>query len=164
MTTVISGDTGVSQVQAGSINQDDLATNVVGKGPAFRAYRSTNQNLAASNTFYKMVCNSVVFDKTNNFSGGTFTAPISGIYQFSAQAQLTATGASNGQCFLYVNGVSHTFFGGTAVGSTGAGSALVELAAGDTVDVYVKITGSAAWTVIGDSTSSYFSGFLARAA
>jgi len=46
MATKITGTEGVDLIKDGTVKQADLAANVVGNGPAFRAYAGTAQSVA----------------------------------------------------------------------------------------------------------------------
>ena len=107
MATVISGDTGVSQVQAGSINQDDLAANVVGKGPIFSAYASAATTLGASGAT-KVTFQTKEFDPDNSYNSSTsqYTPAVAGYYQVISKVR--ADISSNGvlSASILRNGVS----------------------------------------------------------
>jgi hypothetical protein len=82
MTCVISGDTGVSAVQTGAVQQGDLAANVAGNGPVFKAVVSAV--IAVASTFTKCApFTQEEFDTNNNFdhTSGRFTPTIAGYYQ-----------------------------------------------------------------------------------
>ena len=72
-TVVTTGSTGV-------VTQTMLAGSVAGNGPAFSAYRSTNQ-AAANNTFTKIQPNVEEFDTNSNYDNTTnyrFTPSVAG--------------------------------------------------------------------------------------
>ena len=85
MTVVIDGTTGIDAVQNGTVAQADLAANVAGTGPAFRAYASSATNIANS-TSTKLVYATEVFDTNSNYDTTTsrFTPSVAGIYLISA--------------------------------------------------------------------------------
>lgn len=159
MTTVISGDTGVSQVQAGSINQDDLATNVVGKGPAFYAYRNAAFSSGAGTPIY-VVCDIEVFDTNNNFASGNFTPTVAGYYQVNGAVQVVES--HNIRALLIKNGAT-TIYGNICLAASSVGGLVYMNGTTDTISLGVSdATGS--FNVTTGQSTTFFSGFLARAA
>jgi hypothetical protein len=125
-----------SITSAGYLKNDGAAQ------PAFAAYRGTSQQ----NSGTALIFNTEQFDNGSNYnnSTGVFTAPVAGVYSFSASVQLiNATGALvNGQLmiqcssagnvanssFEYANG--YTFSVSTSV--------VVKLAQGETVQAVLN--------------------------
>lgn len=169
-TTGLQGSPGVP-VHMGDEPIDEIQFYLVagmlgGNGPAFSASLATIQSITASNTFQKVIFGTEEFDTANayNPATGTFTVPVDGFYQVSSCLTLAGTGTSNGQCTLYKNGVIHKFLGSTAtLGGTGSSSTLVKCVAGDTLEIYGKITGISL-SVSASVTSTFFSAVLVRAA
>lgn len=168
MATVISGDTGVSQVQAGSINQDDLAANVVGKGPAFSAYLSANQSFSVDSPV-KVLFNAEKFDTNNAFDTTTsrFQPTTPGYYLVATSVLIAGTGIGAAVVYLHKNGVTERTLAQLNTSITGgvfmgAGSCVVYL--NGTTD-YLEVFGVCIATSgrVFDA-GSHFSGFLARAA
>jgi len=65
-----------------AITQQKLAANVAGNGPAFSAYRSTNQTVS-NNTTTKLQVNTEEFDTNSNYDNATnyrFTPTVAGYY------------------------------------------------------------------------------------
>lgn len=107
MTTQISGTTGCSQVQVGSIYQDDLAANVVGKGPAFSVKRTANQTGGASGVAAKVQLNVEDFDTSSAFDNTVnyrFQPTVAGYYQITFSAALTGSSMSYAGAQLHKNG------------------------------------------------------------
>lgn len=160
MTTVISGDTGVSQVQAGSINQDDLAANVVGKGPAFRVYATVATSATPSSS--KVAFGSKSFDTASAFdtAASRFQPTVAGYYQFSTRLSFASSSYTTAVSF-YKNGVvvSTSLYGTTSVGHSDL------LYMNGTTDYMEIFAYSATTQNTGSGEGSvFFSGFLARAA
>ena len=121
--------------------------------PAFTAYKSTTSSTAASNL--------IVYDATYlnngnhyNTSTGQFTAPIDGMYQFTSVSLSLGGGAlqtrirQNGTQMLYAENTRSDLYGQCV------NSGILNLSAGDTVDVQVT-----AGSDYGNKYS-YFSGHL----
>ena len=89
---LISGDGGSRGVQERSIIVSDDGEMTNPSQPAFNAYVSTNQeNKTGDGTNYYITGAfwTEHFDQGNNFSNGTFTAPVTGRYQFSGSIYLS---------------------------------------------------------------------------
>lgn len=160
MTTQISGTTGVSQVQAGSINQDDLAANVVGKGPAFRAYATVATSATPSSN--KVALGGESFDAGSMFDTtlSRFQPTVAGYYQFNTRVAFVS-GSYTTAAVFYKNGV--------AISSSPSGSASVGhtdlLYMNGSTDYMELFAYSATTQNTGAGESSvFFSGVLVRAA
>lgn len=108
------------------------------------------------------------FDVGSTFASNTFTAPLNGYFTFKASAYVSnASGAPTGidrQLKLRVNGVVVTrknvqvndILGGSTIDI----SDTLNLAGGDTVDVVINVTstGASGWSVLNDSTNTFFTG------
>lgn len=130
----------------------------------FRAYRSSAYNF--SNAFTKVPFNAESFDTNNNFDSSTnnrYVAPVDGFYQFNARAS-TAQGSGTHRLLLalYKNGVVISrgsdvhagYFNGSMV------SDLIQLAAGDYVEVYSYASTTLAADISDPVACNFFSGFL----
>ena len=148
------------------LDDADAATarTTLGAAPAvaevsFRAYQSTAQAVAAA-TFTKVLFQTEDYDTGGNFASSTFTAPTAGVYMFACSINADLADGERAIVQFYVNGVAHTrvfdFSAGFAATGSATGSALIKLAAADTVDVYVYYS-VAEDTVIGINVT-YFSG------
>lgn len=102
----------------------------------FKAYR--NAALTTAVGYQKIVLDTELFDTNNNFATGTFTAPVSGFYQFNFQATISILATSNDTvAALYKNGVVETW--GMEIESQGGtgGADLIQLTAGDTIELWL---------------------------
>lgn len=129
----------------------------------FSVYRSTTQSI---NSFTKVLWNTEEYDTNNNFTGSTYTVPVTGFYAFTARVQITnAGGLQQGVlALLYKNGVSIKRGDETTASST-AGipvtsniTAFVSLTAGDTIDLYCWTSGGL--TLVAGAEFNYFMGYL----
>lgn len=139
-------------------------------GPAFSAFQSSTQNIG-HNSNTKLMFQSESYDTNNNFDSTTnyrFTPTVAGYYNLYAQLNYTMT--SNAYIMLYKNGSLSTY-GPIAVGWSGiagttaiVGATLYMNGSTDYVEVYAyQATGSSQATTALASTT-FFTGFLARAA
>lgn len=132
--------------------------------PAFLAYLNAVQsNVTGDGTVYTVPFNTEVFDRAGNFASNTFTAPVTGIYQF--HVTVTATNIVVGNTDMIVNLVTtgRTFqlssisAGKTFETQSGSNTLLVNggiitaMNAGDTATVTMTIFG-------GTKTVGVFSG------
>ena len=164
MTTTISGTDGVSAHATGSVVQQDIGDNVVGKGPCFLANRITSSISVASGPT-ALPYNNKTFDTNNNYntSTGTFTASIAGYYNFSASCYFTELTAPVHLSFLKNGTIAANGNFNAMVGTVSivALNALLYLGVNDTV--FTAFYGSGA-TLQAQPENSRFSGFLVRAA
>lgn len=132
---------------------------------SFRANQSTAQSITAI-TWTKVQFQTLVWDTQNEFDPTTnyrFTAKQAGIYSFQTGVTFLSTASAQSvTAALYVNGLQHTelIIGcspGSGYWTTGGGSALVKLNAGDYVEVYTYFSSSLS-TTIGGAGLTYFSG------
>lgn len=108
MAITLNGTGTITGITAGGlpdaiITQPELATGVVGNGPAFSYYPSSNQSITTS-TFTKILFQTSEFDTSGGmYSSSRFTPTIAGYYQvqvsISPNTSTTAT-----QAAIYKNG------------------------------------------------------------
>ena len=109
MTTTIDGQQGVDRVKAGSIEQTDLAPNVAGNGPAFRA--SGASQTSSSGATVQLNFTAVQFDSNNNFdlTTDTFTPTVAGTYLVTVRAWTGVnTNNSSITTLIYKNGAVYS--------------------------------------------------------
>ena len=134
--------------------------------PAFLVGTGTVENVTGDATLYTIIFGTEIFDQGSNFDGtSTFTAPITGRYQFNVNLfaygltashlllELTLAASNRSIGLIYINPVS-TRSGQYIMLS---GSCMVDMDASDTATVTLKISNGT--KVIGINPS-YFSGFL----
>jgi hypothetical protein len=93
MPTVINGSGSIAGLQLGGLNdgivtQSELATGVVGTGPAFRVYQTVAQNVPNADTVISF--DTKEFDTANAFSTATnrFQPQVAGYYLFAGTVQI----------------------------------------------------------------------------
>jgi hypothetical protein len=133
--------------------------------PAFSAYSNTTVSLPTG-TFVKILYQVEEYDKGSGYdhTASRFVAPVAGVYRFTAAATM-ATAAAQVLLRLYKNGtaVKQGAYGPSVIGATV--DADIELAAGDTVEVYCSQSAATQSTGSGGAQlNSYFQGHLVRAA
>jgi hypothetical protein len=96
-----------------NVTQAKLGTNVVGNGPAFRAWASSQTPITGT-VFTKVTLATENFDTNNNFSSSRFTPTVAGYYQINGSVY-NAAGTPFLQAVLYKNGAINS--AGTGVGS-----------------------------------------------
>jgi hypothetical protein len=155
-TAVTTGSTAV-------VSQAMLATNVAGNGPAFSAGRTTDQSVSAA-TYTKVLYTTEDFDTNNCFASSTFTPTVAGYYQINVQLGFNSTGES--LVLLYKNGAIHR--SGNDLVGTVYGLVLSTLVYANGTTDYFEVYGyPGAGTTFygsGNGSTTYFQGFLARAA
>jgi hypothetical protein len=131
--------------------------------PSFAAYRATSEQSAGTT----LIFNTEQFDTGSNYntSTGVFTAPVAGIYSFSASAQFTnATGGNVGaqmriSCSNAGDVAGSSFLYATGTTFSVSTSVVVKLAASETVSVILNSALSATF-VLTTQAYSRFSGHL----
>ena len=139
--TGVTGATGTSWIQTGFLAGISSASDIT----------ISANSLIPFNT----VTATGAFNQNNNFNTTTYqyTAPINGRYLFSFTLYFTNSGSSNSgmQAGLYINGSFRSFTGGDAYGLThaipnntggvitGTATAILSLAANDTVAVAARL-------------------------
>ena len=157
----------------GTVTQTMIGTNVVGNGPAFSAYLSTNQTITSS-TFTKVQLNAELFDTNSNFDPTTnyrFTPTVSGYYQIGwAVSGFASTSPTRCLSTLYKNGNPYAY-GNDHVATSGTGTSVGSVVVSmngstDYLELYGLITATTAIisTSGGASIYTYMSGALVRSA
>jgi len=134
-------------------------------GPAFSAYRATNQALTGG------VATKVAFD-TEEFDTGScydpttnyrFTPNVAGYYQISAGVAASAVTQIRVQIFKNGAVIKTPFSSNNSTVASGSGSVLVYCnGSTDYIEIYADF--SASLNVVGGAQYSYFQAFLARSA
>jgi hypothetical protein len=128
--------------------------------PAFQARLPANQTNSGTASSVLVNFTFEVFDQGDNLSGGRFTAPVSGLYQFAASFA-TSTSTGGPEINVFKNGSS--FYSNIAIGYSGpwhtfGTTILMELNAGDIVDMRVNNNNGATITLA--ANRCWFSGYF----
>ena len=176
MTVTINGTTGVSlcdtnsvptaALQASAVTQPKVGSGVAGNGPAFSAYRSTNQSISAS-TWTKEACDTEEFDTNSNYDNATnyrFTPTVAGYYQFSFSVDASASAsATSCQLQFYKNGSSYKRCNGGGGSGTSMSAIVYCNGSTDYVEAYAYVVAVSA--ALGSGLqNTWFQGALVRAA
>ena len=139
-------------------------------GPAFSAYRATNQSIVTS-TFAKVAINTELFDTNSNFNTSTyaFTPTVAGYYQVNGNVLLSAV-KNVALVEIWKNGAA-LVRGNQQVNTAVASSRGVSVSnlvymngSSDYLNLYAYHTTGTTQTILGGSRYAYFTAHLARAA
>ena len=171
MPLVLNGDGNITGLTPGglpdsSVTQSELATGVAGTGPAFSAYRATNQSISSA-TWTKLAADTEEFDTNSNYDPTTnyrFTPTVAGYYQVSTAVGFNS-GVAAGYVGFYKNGSVWKVANFYQASGQGVGcSAIVYLnGSTDYVEAYFYMSG-AATTVAGGAPFAWFQGAMVRSA
>lgn len=142
--------------------------------PSFSAYLTTTAtNATGDGTAATIVFNTELFDQNADYANGTgtFTAPVTGRYQFNVGVTLTGIGVGHTSAILTLstsNRIWQLAALNPATISIGgaiemAGSVLVDMDAADTATVVITVTGSTKTVSVASQATNpntFFSGFL----
>ena len=151
---------------ATGLPQAGLGTNVVGNGPAFSAYKSSNQSFS-QNTWTKATFPFEDFDTNNNFDSTTnyrFTPTVAGYYHMSCNGYFS-NGGSDNYLQLYKNGAGFGYYVNAGFSITTMHLTFSNLIYmnGSTDYLELWVYSNAASPVLGGS-ATHFQGVLVRSA
>jgi uncharacterized protein YlxW (UPF0749 family) len=96
-------DVTTAKIADSNVTQAKLGANVVGNGPAFRAFSSTNQAVATASDI-RVVLGSESFDTNSNFASSRFTPSVAGYYFFHGVIGMTVSDVEDLVASIYKNG------------------------------------------------------------
>lgn len=170
--TVINGNLDNANIATGAgISTDKIADDAITPAKwtnpyCFRAYASGATTLTDA-TPTKVLLATESYDYNSNFASSTYTAPVAGVYNFSATFQTSAlTGGFSCRADIYVNGavaMSGPLFAPITALAQNSVSGDLLLAASDTVEFYALQNSDANETTITGSAITWFSGHLVYA-
>ena len=148
-----------------TVQQNGVTLGVFGNQPAFSAYSNATQT-TTTNVWTKITFQVEEYDTNNNFDSTTnsrFTPTVSGYYQING-SYYSNGGPSRCGVAIYKNGSSYKVVDTVATTYAIFISSLVYLnGTTDYVEIYMNnITGGIG--VLADSTRTYFSGIMIKAA
>jgi hypothetical protein len=108
--------------------------------PTMAAYGTSGQSNVTGNATVYILLLTEIWDVGGNFASNTFTAPVTGKYQASAQVELECAGATQTTCYISTSNRDwHTYSGGTYFAFKSI--ATVDMDAGDTLTCKIQATG-----------------------
>jgi hypothetical protein len=147
-----------AKIADANVTQAKLAPNVVGNGPAFRAWDSATTSLTGG-VSTKIELNTEEFDTNNNFTSSRFTPSISGYYIITAS--VTALASQQVVAIIYKNGTEEAW--GSLGGVRSTVSAIVYMnGSSDYIEFYTLSNLTA--TTEGIRNRTFMSGCLIRSA
>lgn len=160
--------TDVLTIDASNNIRAAAGASLVGNGPLFSASSLADQSIPQA-VLTKILFNYEDIDTSNCFdtTTGRFTPNVAGYYQINASLNWAAGTSGVRLCTLYKNGVRHrdgalTMDSGNL--STPLSAAVYLNGVSDYVEIYAYCTGPATLNVSSFAPSTFFQGFLARAA
>jgi hypothetical protein len=172
MTMTFSGDGTITGLTAGglpnaTVQQADLATNVVGNGPAFSAYNSGLS--VATATWTKLTFSSEEYDTNSNFASSTFTPTVAGYYLLDASIGFGGMTTGGSLLAIYKNGSAFKYgavCAAVAALGTNVGLSCIVYFNGSTdyVELYAYQNSGSNKTTSTGVADAYFQGTLVRAA
>jgi hypothetical protein len=153
-----------AKIADANVTQAKLGTNVVGNGPAFRAFASTVTSLS-SNVIAKVNLLSENFDTNSNFDSSRFTPTVAGYYQINCTVY-SAAAPQYLQVKIYKNGSVHSGAVHTNVQTFASNVSDLVYCNGTTdyIEMYAIQQGGGTVSVTTGTDATYMSGFLARSA
>lgn len=138
--------------------------------PAFLAIPASDQENIAVGELVTVVLGTEIFDKGGNFATNTFTAPVTGLYQFNACVNLKNLdkGAFNySLCIVTSNRTYQMQFNTEQLAADVLEhsltlSVLADMDVGDTAYMAIYATAGSAVQVDIESSYTYFSGYLVQ--
>lgn len=160
-------------VQPASSIASDVTVNVPSQnctlgiqGPAFSAYRSTNQ-VMSSGTWTKIACNTEEYDTNSNYDNATnyrFTPTVAGYYQVSISADASASvSPTSSQLTIYKNGTGYKRNNNGVSSGTNMSAIVYCNGSTDYIEAYAFVVAGTAQLAAGIS-NTWFQGVLVRAA
>lgn len=160
--------TGLSSVFPLYVNGDAGGAITMPEQPAFLVRKATAQNNLPINQTTTITYQTEIFDQGGNFGSNTFTAPVTGKYQFNVNIRVSTVDISAGyyHVYLYTSNDAHPItlqspsFTSDPVYWSYNSSILVDMDAGDSAYVAIYQNNGAAQTDIQAASDNNFSGFL----
>ena len=149
------------KIALSAVTQTRLAANVVGNGPAFRAYATTTTSILSQT--HTQVALSAVHDTNSNFASSRFTPTVAGYYLISGQI-FTTTPNTGLLASIAKNDAQYAY--GSQVSASSLRSNVSDIVYLNGTDDFVALHAySGGATIIQDSSGgidTYFSGCLIR--
>ena len=149
-----------------NVTQAKLGPNVVGNGPAFKAYADTATSVTGI-TQTKVTLDAEVFDTNSNFSSSRFTPTAAGYYLITGTISITATNVIGLLSSIWKNGVAIAY-GSSQVRANALRSTVTDIVylngSTDYVELYAYHETAGSTNIVASEPETYFSGCLIRSA
>lgn len=153
-----------NEMGSASVTQPALAPNVVGNGPAFRAYPSSSQSIATA-TDVKVLFQTEEYDTNDNFANSRFTPTVEGYYLIKGSVGYAASRTSIA-CNIFKNGVHYS--SGPRISADSSTTSAIELiylnGSTDYVEIYTRHLQGTTVGLSDSSLNTNFCGCLIRSA
>ena len=167
---VVRGDGGTVGVQTSTVSISDAGEMTNTSQPAFEVQPTSSQDDIAAGSAVTIVFGTEIFDQGGDFASNTFTAPVTGKYQFNFMTYLANIDAAATDLEISIITSNRTFLFCieppkflTADGySSFAFSAFTDMDASDTCYMTIRQYGGSNQMDILQTPRTYFSGFLAN--
>jgi hypothetical protein len=155
-----------AKIADSNVTQAKLASNVVGNGPAFRAWASTMTSIPAV-TQTKINLESETFDTNSNFASSRFTPTIAGYYLITGTIFTDSSVMIGFLASIFKNGVTYAN-GSSQVRANALRATVNDIVylngSTDYVELYSYHESSGSFNIVAGETQTYFSGCLIRSA
>jgi len=158
--TITIGASGDTTNIIGTLQNNGAAVGGVNT-PIFRAYKTGNQSISSS-TAVKVAWGGETFDTDNAFASDKFTVPSGkgGKYLIHAHVRKSTTSENLTLIYIYVNGSAKGYVRRTTKSeNSNQITNIVDLSAGDYVEIYVYDDGGSAGILSSVDNYSYFTGY-----
>lgn len=158
-------DVTTAKIADAGVTQAKLATNVVGNGPAFFAYPTSNQNVLTG-VDTKVTLSLEGFDTNSNFSSSRFTPTVAGFYMITGSIGMNDNLTEFLTAKIFKNGVEYT--AGTRIPGACNISTVSNImymnGSTDYIELYVRQATGVTKTISAGSNYTFFCGCLIRSA
>jgi hypothetical protein len=163
---ILNSNVTTAKIADANVTQAKLGTNVVGNGPAFRAYASTMTSIPAV-TYTKINLASETFDTNSNFASSRFTPTIAGYYLITGTIFIDSSVMIGFLASIFKNGVTYAN-GSSQVRANALRATVNDIVylngSTDYVELYGYHESSGSFNVGAGIEQTYFSGCLIRSA
>jgi hypothetical protein len=143
-------------------------TQVVGNGPTFSAYQSSNQSVS-NNTSTKVLFQTELWDTNSNFSSSTFTPTVAGYYQINTVIAYSSNWTQELWVSIFKNGAEYKRGNDTSASSSspyGISVSGIVYCNGSTdyIEIYTYQNSGSSKTTYPGQPYNWFDGCLIRGA
>jgi hypothetical protein len=163
-TAITDSNVTTAKIADANVTQAKLAANVVGNGPAFRAYPGSSQSIPNA-TDTKVILANEDYDTNSNFAVSRFTPSIAGYYLIKGSVGYAASRTSIA-AYIYKNGSFYS--SGVRISGATIATSVVDIVylngSSDYVELYTRHLEGTSVGTDSSSNATNFSGCLIRSA